>query len=110
MKEAAVQSALTASAIALVVAFACGATFLPPMLAQTLASVPRTVMLGIALGIAVPLHWVFLGIAVRRMGRSVPGWLALAVLLFPVGGIAALILLGWLGDEGRHQAAAAAGR
>ena len=110
MKETAVQSALTASAIALVIAFACGATFLPPMLAQTLTSVPRTVMLALALGVAVPLHWVFLGIAVRRMGRSVLGWVALAVLLFPVGGIAALILLGWLGDEGRHPATATPGR
>jgi len=102
MKETAVQSALTASALALVVAFACIAAFLPPMLAQTLGSIPRTALLGCAIAVAIPVHWAFLGIAARRMGRSVARWVGLAVLLFPVGGIAALILLGWLGDEGRH--------
>lgn len=102
MKETAIQSALTASALALVVAFGCAAAFMPPMLASTLESLPRTALLGVALGVAIPLHWVFLGIAVKRMGRSVARWLCLAVLLFPVGGVMALILLGWLGDEGRH--------
>lgn len=102
MKETAIQSALTASALALVVAFACAAAFVPPMLAGTLASLPRTVLLGLSLAVAIPLHWIFLGIAVRRMGRSVAPWVALAVLLFPVGSVIALILLGWLGDEGRH--------
>ena len=49
--------------------------------------------------LALPLHWVFLGLAVHRLGRSLRGWLALAVLLFPVGGAAALILLGWMQAE-----------
>jgi hypothetical protein len=33
------------------------------------------------------------------MGRSMAGWVALSVLLFPVGSAAALIVLSWLGDE-----------
>ena len=110
MKETAVQSALTASAIALVVAIACIAAFMPPMLAQTMASIPRMALIGIAIAVAMPLHWVFLGLAARRMGRSSSRWVALAVLLFPIGGVIALVLLGWLGDEGRHDSLPVAGR
>lgn len=104
MKETAVQSALTASAIALVVACACVAAFLPPMLEQTLSSTVRTVLLACTIGVAIPLHWAFLGLAARRMKRSAVGWLALAVLMFPIGGVVALVLLGWFSDEGRRSA------
>jgi hypothetical protein len=91
--------ALADSALALVAACAAIAMFLPPMVTTTVASVPRTVALGLVIALAMPLHWVLLGIAAKRMDRPVAGWVAGAVLLFPVGGAAALILLAWLIDE-----------
>ncbi|WP_425261129.1 hypothetical protein ACPOLB_09660 [Rubrivivax sp. RP6-9] len=98
------QRALSAATAALVVAVACIAMFLPPLLDRTLDSVWRTVLVGVTLGVAVLLHWAFLGIAARHLGRSVLGWVALSLLLFPVGSAAALMLLGWF-----HSAEAGGG-
>ena len=99
MPESPAQRALTAATIALAVAVVCVAMFLPPLAAQTLDSVLRTVGTGAVLAAALLLHWVFVGIAARRMQRSVAGWVALSALLFPVGSVTALVLLSWLGDE-----------
>ncbi len=93
-----VQRALAASAVSLLVACACLALFLPPMVAKTVASVPTTVFIALAMAASIVLHWVFTGIAAQRMARSVLGWVSLS-LLFPVGGVAALVLLAWFGDE-----------
>lgn len=108
MTESAAQRALSASTLSLVVSCASIVPFLPPMVETTVASIPRTALLGIAIAVGMLLHWVFLGIAAHRLGRSVVGWLALAVLLFPIGGIAALILLGFFGDESAARPPAAA--
>jgi hypothetical protein len=99
MTETPAQNALMASTVALVVACAGLAFFLPPMLDRTLESVPRIVLTALALATATLLHWAFLGIAARRLGRGVAGWAALSVLLFPIGSVAALMLLAWLDDE-----------
>lgn len=98
MHEPSAQRAIGASALALVVACAAIAAFLPPMAEATLASVPRTLLLGGAIAVGIVLHWAFLGIAARRLDRSVAGWLVWG-LLFPIGGAAALILLGFFSDE-----------
>ncbi len=107
MNAAAEHRALGASTLALVVAVACIAFFLPPLAQATLASVLRTVATAVVLACALLLHWVFLGIAARRMQRSVAAWAGLSVLLFPVGSVAALILLSWLGDERQDPVATA---
>ena len=99
MTESSSQRTLTASTIALVVSGACAVPLLPPLLEQTLVSLPRTALLGSALAAALLLHWTFLAITAQRMGRSVAGWLALSVLLFPIGSVAALVLLGFFSDE-----------
>ena len=99
MKETPDQRALTASSVALVVTLGCIALFLPPLLERTVATPLRATATGLVLACALILHWVYLGIAVKRMRRSVVGWLSLAVLLFPVGSAAALMLLSWLSDE-----------
>ncbi len=93
------QRAIGASATALVVAVAVGMCFLPPLVETTTASVPRTVAAALVLATAVLLHWSFVGIAARRLQRSVAGWVAMSVLLFPIGGATALILFGWFADE-----------
>lgn len=101
------QRALADSALALLAACVAIAMFLPPLAEATLASAPRAVAAGLTLLLAVPLHWLFLGIAARRLGRPLAGWLGMAVLLFPVGGAAALILLAGLLHHAEPQAAGA---
>jgi len=92
--------ALTDASLALVAATVSAALFVPPLLSATLASPLRLAAAALALAVALPLHWLWLGRGVRRMGRSVRGWLALA-LLFPMGGAAALLLLmGFLDEPG----------
>ncbi len=97
MSETPAQRAFAASTVALVVAVACLAALLPPL--SDGAAVVRTVLTALALASAMLLHWVFLAIGAYRLQRSVAGWLALSVLLFPVGSVAALILLSWFCDE-----------
>ena len=99
MADTPAQRALAAATASLVVAVACLAMFLPPMLAHTVDSVLRIVAFALLLAVAVLLHWVYVAIAAFRLGRSVAGWTALAVVLFPVGSVAALMLLGWFHDE-----------
>ncbi len=99
MTETPAQRALTAATVSLAVAVVCVAMFLPPLVSHTVNSVLRTVALALVLASALLLHLVFLGIAAARMGRSVPSWVALSLLLFPIGSAAALILLGWFSDE-----------
>lgn len=98
------QRALAAAAVSLLVACACAALFLPPMVHRTIASLPTTVFVALSLSCGLILHWIYTGIAARRMGRSVPGWVALA-LLFPVGSVAALVLLAWFLDEAALESA-----
>jgi hypothetical protein len=102
---------LAASALALVAACAAGARFLHPMLDDTLASAPRAALLALAATAAALLHWVWLGIGARRLQRPVAGWVALAVCLAPIGGVAALLLLGgcFPGHGERASTAPAAG-
>lgn len=101
------QRALTDSALALLTACIALAFFLPPWLQATTDSLLRTVSAGLVIALALPLHWVFLGMAARRMHRSVAGWVGLSALLVPVGSAAALILLAWLLAEPEVQPAAA---
>lgn len=105
--ESPAQRALNASTVALLVAVGCLLLYMPPFHERYLEGPAHLAGNGLVLATAVLLHWVFLGIGVRRLGRPVPGWVALAVLLFPVGGAAALILLTWFGDESEAAASGA---
>lgn len=100
MPENADRQALAASTIALLATVACIAMFLPPLVQHTTASVPRIVLLGIGILVGMFAHWIYLGRAAARLGRSVFGWVLLAVLLFPLGGVAALLLLASSADAG----------
>lgn len=101
MRDAAVHRAVNLAASALLVSMLCGTAFLPPMAESTRQSAALAVSLALALATAAVLRWVFLGIAAQRSGRSVPGWVAFSVLLFPIGSAAAVILPGWRPDEAR---------
>ena len=104
MSETPAQRALTASTVSLALAAACVALLLPPLNQRVFDSVLRIVVIGVTLALALVLHWIFVGIAARRMQRSVAGWVSLSVLLFPIGGAAALILLNWFSSEGGASA------
>lgn len=93
------QRAVKASSVSLLVALVCLAQFLPPLLEATLTSVLRAVATALALATALLLHWVFLVMAASRLQRSVLRWGAMGVLLFPIGGAAALMLLSFLEEE-----------
>lgn len=95
--------ALTASTLALAVCGLCAAAFLPPMLESTLQSAWRTALFAALLGASLTLHWVWLASAARRLGGHVTGWLALSVLLFPVGSAASLLLLSGI-RQAQHRA------
>jgi hypothetical protein len=107
MNDSPAVNALKSSVAALIVAIACVAMFLPPLQTRTVESALSAAAVGVALATALLLHWVFLAIAARRLGRSVPGWLSLSVLLFPVGSVASLVLLGWFSQEAAAPAATA---
>jgi hypothetical protein len=100
--------ALVESALALLVACGAVAMFLPPLVAGTSASPWREAAAGLLLAVALALHWLNLVSAARQLGVSPAGWLGLAVLLCPVGGAAALILLASLPHGARHGQPSAA--
>ena len=96
------QNAISAAAISLFVFVACVACFLPPLNKYTLTTVPFIILIGIATGVSMILHFVFVGIAAQRLRRSVATWVALSVLFFPIGSIVGLILFEWFSDENRE--------
>lgn len=98
MNESPEQRALAASTVALLVALVCLALFVPPLLGKVLDTPLHKVAAAMVMSGAMLLHWVFMGIAARRMQRSVLGWVGLS-LLFPIGGALALILLSWFNAE-----------
>ncbi len=108
MNPSSAQRALVDSALALAVACAALALLLPPLANASLHSVMRNVAVGLVVTLAMLLHWAFLGLAARRMGLRVVPWVGLALLLFPVGGAAALILLVGLVQARQVQATALA--
>ena len=103
MRQTSAQRALFDSTLALLASLAGIVMFLPPLVPATTASLPRTLAAALLIALAMPLHWVFLGIAARRMHRTVVGWVSLSLLLYPVGSAASLILLGWLQAESEHD-------
>lgn len=95
------QNAISAAAISLFVFVACVACFMPPLNKYALQSTSLVALLGITIAVSMLLHFVFIGIAAQRLGRSVAMWVVLSVLLFPIGSIVGLILFEWFSDENR---------
>ena len=90
------QRALVDSALALLAACLAIAMFLPPLAEATTASAWREGAAAAVVVLALTWHWLSLAAAARRLEVSPGGWLALAVLFCPVGGVAALLLLAGL--------------
>ncbi len=105
MPHARSPSALTLATLALLVCAASGAALLPPLVDVLVRSSLHATSFGATLALAMLLHWAWLGVAARRQGRNAAGWVALSVLLFPIGSAAALVLLGWQGSQPQPEPA-----
>jgi hypothetical protein len=99
VQPSSITQAVGSAAVSLVVFVASVAAFVPPFVERTVSSVPLTIALGIAIAVSFVLHVAFVGIAAHRAGRSATLWAVLAVLLFPVGSIAGLILFEWFSAQ-----------
>ena len=98
--------ALGGAAASLLAFGACLYMFLPPTVNETTASVPKTVLFGIAMACSIVLHLVFVGIAAQRLHRRAWMWVLIALIGFPVSSIVGLVMLGFF-DEERAAAAPA---
>lgn len=98
------QHAINAAALALVVFGAGVAAFLPPLNQTTLASPLLSILVGVAIAVALLLHLVFVGIAARRVRRNPVLWVLIALLTFPVGSVIGLVLFEFFEAEVRAEA------
>ena len=106
MNETPAQRAASAALLTLLAFGGCLYFLISGSLGPTLGKLPIPVLLGTGLCVSLFLHWFFVGIAARRLGRSAAGWVALTVLGFPIASIVALVLYYWL--EAEHSAVAGA--
>src|SRR5258706_8699762 len=91
--------ALGAAAASLLAFGACLYMFLPPTVAETTASVPKTVLFGIAMACSIILHLVFVGIAAQRLQRRAWLWVLIALIGVPVSSIVGPVMLGFFDEE-----------
>ena len=99
MQVARAQQPIAAAAVTLVMWIGCVAAFLPPLNKYTTASVPLIILAGLGIAVCGILHLVFVGLAAKRLGRSVPLWVVVAICGFPIASIIGLILFEWFSDE-----------
>lgn len=107
LNERSAQRALADATLALLAGCVAIAMFLPPLAQDTAASLPRTLAAALVALVALPLHWLCLDAAARRLGASRRGWVGLSMLLFPVGSAAALLLLSGLPSAAAARPSAA---
>jgi ABC-type thiamin/hydroxymethylpyrimidine transport system permease subunit len=99
MQVARAQQPIAAAAVTLVTWALCIAAFLPPLSQYTLQSVPLMVLAGMGIAVSLILHLVFIGMAAKRLDRSVAGWVVVALCGLPIASIVGLILFEWFSDE-----------
>ena len=99
-----VKSAVESALIAALVALACLWFLISANTSGEEVSDARMAMLGIGLGLAMITHWVYMGLAIKRDGRPLFGWMLGMVLLFPVVTIIALVLMSAREEEGSKAA------
>lgn len=105
MQVARAQQPIAAAAVTLVLWGVCVASFLPPLLDYTLKSVLLMIAAGMGIFICWVLHLVFIGIAAKRLGRSVVAWVVVSAIFMPLASIIGLIMFEWFSEQ-ENQAAA----
>jgi len=98
------ERSIAAAAVTLLVFGAAVAAFLPPFFNRFADSVPLLVLLGLTVAASLVLHFIFIGIAASRLGRSAVLWVVLAFLFFPIASIVGLILFEWFSEEQKTAA------
>jgi len=98
------ERSIAAAAVTLLVFGAAVAAFLPPFFDRISDSVPLMVLLGLTVAASMVLHFIFIGIAASRLGRSAVLWVLLSVLFFPIASIVGLILFEWFSEEEKSAA------
>ena len=104
MMSAKAERSIAAAAVTLLVFGAAVAAFLPPFFDRIADSVPMMVLLGLTIAASMVLHFIFIGIAASRLGRSAVLWVVLSVLFFPIASIVGLILFEWFSAEEKTAA------
>jgi len=98
------ERSIAAAAVTLLVFGAAVAAFLPPFFNHISDSVSFMVLLGLTIAASMVLHFIFIGIAASRLGRSAVLWVLLSVLFFPIASIVGLILFEWFSEEEKSAA------
>jgi Na+/melibiose symporter-like transporter len=98
------QRSIAAAAVTLLVFGGSVAAFLPPFVNRITESVLLIILLGLVIAGSLILHFVFVGIAASRLGRSALLWVVLALLFFPIASIVGLILFEWFSEEQKTAA------
>jgi uncharacterized membrane protein YhhN len=95
-----VKSAVESALIALLVGACCLWFLISGGMADEVNNAKLTLL---ALGLAASLiaHWTYMGLALKRDGRPVVGWMVGMVLLFPVITIVVLVLMSAREEESR---------
>lgn len=100
-----VKSAVESALIAALVALGCLWLLISGNTSGEDVNEAKMAMLGIGLGLALITHWVYMGLAIKRDGRPLFGWMLGMVLLFPVVTIVALVLMSSAREEEGSKAA-----
>jgi hypothetical protein len=98
------QRSIAAAAVTLLVFAGSVGAFLPPFVSRVTESVLLVILFGLAIAASLVLHFVFIGIAARRLGRSAALWVVLSVLFFPIASIVGLVLFEWFSEEQKSAA------
>ena len=93
------RNAVSASAVTLVLTAVSGAFFLQPLHRYISHSTAMIALIGLLCCISMVMHFFFVGLAARRLGRNAALWVVLAILFFPITSIVGLVLLEWFSDE-----------
>ena len=102
MQNQRAHTTISAAAATLFVFLGATALFLPPLNHYISGSMMLMALAGMAIGVSIILHFIFVGIAAWRLGRNTALWVTLSVLFFPIASIIGLILFEWFSEE-QHE-------
>ncbi|MYM23735.1 hypothetical protein GTP46_13865 [Duganella sp. FT135W] len=99
------QQPIAAAAVTLVLLIVSIALFMPPLFEKyTSQSVLFIIGAGISICVCLVLHFVFIGIAAKELGRSPVLWVLLSLCTLPIGSIIGLILFEWFSEQQKQAA------
>ncbi|QPF75418.1 hypothetical protein G8A07_22515 [Roseateles sp. DAIF2] len=94
-----VKSAVESALIAALAAVACLWFMISAGMADEGGNEAKVVLLALGLTASLVAHWTYMGLALKRDGRPLLGWMVGLVLLFPIVTIVALVLMSARDEE-----------